>query len=170
MPEDVLLVDGPAQGPWIAGRHQFHRSDTFIRATGARSKHHPFLHFEVCYYQAIDCCDWARSEKPSRPVRRASTRCARLPAANHLFRALHRRPRFAPRHRRVSQARAQCTLPRRRANSPRAGRFRKVAASHLDRFRRPRESGTFQEPPCPPMTATTSSQDPARRVSLLQGV
>ena len=37
-----------------------------------------------------------------------------------------------------------CTLPRRRVNSPRPGRFVKLPTSHLDRFRRPRESGHFR--------------------------
>ena len=46
--------DGPAQRPLDRRRDQFHRSDTLFGRNWGAVEHHPFLHFEVCYYQAID--------------------------------------------------------------------------------------------------------------------
>ena len=46
--------DGEAQRPLDRRRHQLHRLATRCSAaTGAAVEHHPFLHFELCYYQAI---------------------------------------------------------------------------------------------------------------------
>jgi predicted N-acyltransferase len=54
MPEDVLLVMARRQGRWIAGAINFIGSDTLFGRNWGAIEHHPFLHFEVCYYQAID--------------------------------------------------------------------------------------------------------------------
>jgi len=40
--------------PLDRGRDQLHRSDTLFGRNWGAIEHHPFLHFEVCYYQAID--------------------------------------------------------------------------------------------------------------------
>ena len=45
--------DGQAQRPLDRGRHQFHRVDTLFGRHWGAVEHHPFLHFELCYYQAI---------------------------------------------------------------------------------------------------------------------
>jgi uncharacterized protein len=54
MPEDVLLVMVKRGGRWIAGAINFIGSDTLFGRNWGAVEHHPFLHFEVCYYQAID--------------------------------------------------------------------------------------------------------------------
>jgi len=41
-------------GRWIAGAINFVGSDTLFGRNWGAIEHHPFLHFEVCYYQAID--------------------------------------------------------------------------------------------------------------------
>src|SRR5215204_1618658 len=54
MRDRILLVMAKRNGRWIAGAINFIGSRTlFGRHWGCR-EHHPFLHFEVCYYQAID--------------------------------------------------------------------------------------------------------------------
>jgi predicted N-acyltransferase len=54
MPEDVVLVMAKRDGRWIAGAINFIGSDTLFGRHWGAIEHHPFLHFEVCYYQAID--------------------------------------------------------------------------------------------------------------------
>jgi uncharacterized protein len=54
MPEEVLLLMARRQGRWIAGAINFIGSDTLFGRNWGAIEHHPFLHFEVCYYQAID--------------------------------------------------------------------------------------------------------------------
>ena len=54
MPEDILLVMAKRNGKWIAGAINFIGSDTLFGRHWGAIEHHPFLHFEVCYYQAID--------------------------------------------------------------------------------------------------------------------
>ncbi len=54
MAEDVLLVMARRNGRWIAGAINFIGSDTLFGRNWGAIEHHPFLHFEVCYYQAIE--------------------------------------------------------------------------------------------------------------------
>jgi uncharacterized protein len=54
MAKDVLLVMAKRDGRWIAGAINFIGSDTLFGRNWGAIEHHPFLHFEVCYYQAID--------------------------------------------------------------------------------------------------------------------
>ena len=54
MAKDVLLVMAKRDGKWIAGAINFIGSDTLFGRHWGAIEHHPFLHFEVCYYQAID--------------------------------------------------------------------------------------------------------------------
>jgi predicted N-acyltransferase len=54
MPEDVLLIMAKRGGRWIAGAINFIGSDTLFGRNWGAIEHHPFLHFEVCYYQAIE--------------------------------------------------------------------------------------------------------------------
>jgi predicted N-acyltransferase len=54
MADDVLLVMAKRNGRWIAGAINFVGSDTLFGRNWGAVEHHPFLHFEVCYYQAID--------------------------------------------------------------------------------------------------------------------
>jgi predicted N-acyltransferase len=54
MADDVLLVMAKREGRWIAGAINFIGSETLFGRHWGAIEHHPFLHFEVCYYQAID--------------------------------------------------------------------------------------------------------------------
>ncbi|WP_315744368.1 MULTISPECIES: GNAT family N-acetyltransferase [unclassified Bradyrhizobium] len=54
MADDVLLVMARREGRWIAGAINFIGSDTLFGRNWGAIEHHPFLHFEVCYYQAIE--------------------------------------------------------------------------------------------------------------------
>ena len=54
MPDDVLLVMAKRDDRWIAGAINFIGSNTLYGRNWGAIEHHPFLHFEVCYYHAID--------------------------------------------------------------------------------------------------------------------
>src|SRR5438876_8629556 len=54
MAENVALIMARRNGRWIAGAINFIGSDTLFGRNWGAIEHHPFLHFEVCYYQAID--------------------------------------------------------------------------------------------------------------------
>jgi hypothetical protein len=54
MAKDVLLIMARRNGRWIAGAINFIGSDTLFGRNWGAVEHHPFLHFEVCYYQAIE--------------------------------------------------------------------------------------------------------------------
>jgi uncharacterized protein len=53
MRDRVLLVMAKRNGRWIAGAINFIGSDTLFGRHWGCVEHHPFLHFELCYYQAI---------------------------------------------------------------------------------------------------------------------
>jgi hypothetical protein len=50
----ILLVMAKRDGRYIAGAINFIGSDTLYGRNWGCIEHHPCLHFEVCYYQAID--------------------------------------------------------------------------------------------------------------------
>jgi len=54
MPERIALIMAKREGRWIAGAINFIGGDTLFGRHWGAIEHHPFLHFEVCYYQAID--------------------------------------------------------------------------------------------------------------------
>ena len=54
MSEDVLLVMAKREGQYIAGALNFIGGDTLYGRNWGCIEEHPFLHFELCYYQAID--------------------------------------------------------------------------------------------------------------------
>jgi predicted N-acyltransferase len=54
MGDRILLVMAKRAGRWIAGAINFIGSDTLFGRHWGAIEHHPFLHFEVCYYQAIE--------------------------------------------------------------------------------------------------------------------
>jgi predicted N-acyltransferase len=54
MRDRVLLVMAKRSGRWIAGAINFIGSHTLFGRHWGAVEHHPFLHFELCYYQAID--------------------------------------------------------------------------------------------------------------------
>jgi len=50
----ILLVMAKRAGRWIAGAINFLGRDAIYGRNWGAIEHHPFLHFELCYYQAID--------------------------------------------------------------------------------------------------------------------
>lgn len=54
MPDDILLVMAKRNGKYIAGAINFIGSDALYGRHWGAIEDHPFLHFEVCYHQAID--------------------------------------------------------------------------------------------------------------------
>ncbi|MBO9124109.1 MULTISPECIES: GNAT family N-acetyltransferase [unclassified Rhizobium] len=54
MPEDILLVMARHNGRYVAGAINFIGSETLYGRHWGCIEDHPFLHFEVCYHQAID--------------------------------------------------------------------------------------------------------------------
>lgn len=54
MADKVVLIMARREGRWIAGAINFIGSDTLFGRHWGCVEQHPFLHFEVCYHQAID--------------------------------------------------------------------------------------------------------------------
>jgi hypothetical protein len=54
MPDDIVLIMAKRDRRYIAGALNFKGSDALYGRNWGCTEHHPFLHFEVCYYQAID--------------------------------------------------------------------------------------------------------------------
>jgi len=54
MADDILLVMAKREGKYVAGAINFIGSDALYGRHWGCIEDHPFLHFEVCYHQAID--------------------------------------------------------------------------------------------------------------------
>ena len=54
MADRILLVMARRGGRWIGGALNFIGAGTLYGRNWGCVEHHPFLHFELCYYQAID--------------------------------------------------------------------------------------------------------------------
>lgn len=54
MPDDILLVMAKRDGRYVAGAINFIGEDALYGRHWGCIEDHPFLHFEVCYHQAID--------------------------------------------------------------------------------------------------------------------
>lgn len=54
MRDRILLVMAKRNGRYIAGAINFIGGETLFGRHWGAIEHHPFLHFEVCYYQAMD--------------------------------------------------------------------------------------------------------------------
>ena len=54
MAEDIVLIIAKREGRYVAGAINFIGSHTLYGRHWGCVEDHPFLHFEVCYYQAID--------------------------------------------------------------------------------------------------------------------
>ncbi|MES1155906.1 MAG: GNAT family N-acetyltransferase, partial [Pseudorhodoplanes sp.] len=54
MRDQILLVMAKRAGRWIAGAINFIGADTLFGRHWGAVEDHPFLHFEICYYQAIE--------------------------------------------------------------------------------------------------------------------
>jgi len=54
MRQHIVLIMAKRAGRWIAGAINFVGSHSLFGRHWGAIEHHPFLHFELCYYQAID--------------------------------------------------------------------------------------------------------------------
>lgn len=54
MADKIVLIMAKRAGRFIAGAINFIGSETLFGRHWGAVEHHPFLHFELCYYQAID--------------------------------------------------------------------------------------------------------------------
>ncbi len=54
MRDDIALVLAEREGRWVAGALNFIGRDTLFGRYWGCIEHHPCLHFELCYYRAID--------------------------------------------------------------------------------------------------------------------
>ncbi len=54
MADDILLVMAKREGRYIAGALNFIGADRLFGRNWGCIEDHPYLHFEVCYHQAID--------------------------------------------------------------------------------------------------------------------
>ena len=54
MADRILLVMARRAGRWIAGAINFIGTEALYGRNWGAIEHHPFLHFELCFYQAID--------------------------------------------------------------------------------------------------------------------
>jgi len=54
MRDRIVLIMARRGGRWIAGAINFRGSHALFGRHWGAIEHHPFLHFELCYYQAID--------------------------------------------------------------------------------------------------------------------
>jgi predicted N-acyltransferase len=54
MRDRILLIMAKRAGRYVAGALNFIGSDTLFGRNWGAIEHHPFLHFELCYYQAIE--------------------------------------------------------------------------------------------------------------------
>ena len=52
--DDIALVLAEHEGRWVAGALNFIGADALYGRYWGCTQHHPCLHFELCYYQAID--------------------------------------------------------------------------------------------------------------------
>ncbi|MBT6032154.1 MAG: GNAT family N-acetyltransferase, partial [Kordiimonadaceae bacterium] len=52
--ENIILIMAKRDGLYIAGALNLIGKDTLYGRYWGASEHHKFLHFEVCYYQAIE--------------------------------------------------------------------------------------------------------------------
>ena len=105
--DSCLLMHGHAGQHAIAGALHMIGGDCLYGRYWGAVEHHPCLHFELCYYQAIEFAIAAQAcaRRGGRPGRAQAG--ARLSADQDLLGALHRRSGAAPRDRRLSRARAR---------------------------------------------------------------
>jgi uncharacterized protein len=54
MREHIVLIMAKRAGRWIAGAINFIGAQSLFGRHWGAIEHHPFLHFELCYYQAIE--------------------------------------------------------------------------------------------------------------------
>ena len=155
-------------GRWIAGAINFIGSDTLFGRHWGAVEHHPFLHFELCYYQAIE---YAIAHKLKRVEAGAQGehKLARgyLPVTTHSAHYIAD-PGLRRADRRLSRARARlCGSGRPGA----CGGRRRSARIWSSRNRMNCADGVAQETPMPSYDPQQHfRKDPARRAALPQGL
>ena len=101
-PTRVLLVMAKRDGRYIAGALNLIGSDTLYGRYWGAIEEHPYLHFEVCYYQAIDFALAHGLTRVEAGAQGAHKLARGYMPHDHAFRPLHRRSEFPPRRRGVS--------------------------------------------------------------------
>ena len=77
MRDRIVLVMAKRAGRWIAGAINFIGSHTLFGRHWGAVEHHPFLHFELCYYQAIDFAIAHKLSHRRRPAAQGEHKIAR---------------------------------------------------------------------------------------------
>ena len=119
----ILLVMARRGRRHIAGALNFIGSDALYGRYWGAVEEQPFLHFELCYYQAIE---WAIAHGLPRVEAGApggAQACSRVSADHDVLCSLDRRSRLPPRRRRLCRARdagRSPTIARRWRNSCRS--------------------------------------------------
>ena len=85
MPERILLVMAKRGGRYIAGAINFIGDDALYGRNWGAIEERPFLHFEVCYYQAIEFALAPRPQAGRGRRAGGAQACARLPSGRDLF-------------------------------------------------------------------------------------
>ena len=104
--EHILLIMCKRDGRYVAGALNFIGGDTLFGRNWGCIEHHPFLHFETCYYQAIDFAIERGLKKVEAGAQGEPQGRPRLPATGHLQRALDLRRRSSGRRTPLSRRRA----------------------------------------------------------------
>ena len=85
MADDILLIMAKREGRYIAGALNFIGGDTLFGRNWGCVEDHRFLHFEVCYYQAIDFAIarglHAWRQEPKVVTKWSEATCQRRPSA-----------------------------------------------------------------------------------------
>ena len=95
MAERILLVMAKRGGRYIAGAINFIGDDALYGRNWGAIEEQPFLHFEVCYYQAIEFAIARGSTRRGRRAGRAQAR-ARLSAGRRPIRRMNSPTRASP--------------------------------------------------------------------------
>ena len=121
MADRVVLVMAEQDGHWVAGALNLVGKDALYGRNWGAVGDFRFLHFEMCYYRAIDFA----IERAPRPCRsRSAGRTQgqpRLSAGADVERPLDPRPRVAPRRRRFPRRRTAGGGRRHPGHRPKAG-------------------------------------------------
>jgi len=104
--DDMVLVLAERGGRDVAGALNFVGRDTLYGRYWGAIEDHPCLHFEVCYYQAIEFAI-THGLRQVEAGAQGDHKLARLYAGDHPFAALGRRSGICRRHRDVSCGRAR---------------------------------------------------------------
>ena len=102
MADKVLLIMAKRNGRYVAGALNLIGSDALYGRYWGAVEDHPCLHFEVCYYQAIDFALAHGLQRVEAGAQGAHKLARGYLPHDHAFGALHRRSEFPPGGRRLS--------------------------------------------------------------------